>query len=99
MTAKSSAAWFYDHIWQLIYAGLLVSATTGIWVTRLDYQSRDLVQMRERVERLEGFYTNEHTRLSNMFMTRELALHQNHETNRRLDEIREELIIIRKQGQ
>jgi hypothetical protein len=89
--------WFKAHAWNIFFAAMLVSISVGTWTEQVRQTSAQVSDVDRRLRFLEDRYSGESSRLSSVYMTRELSLQQYQDISRQLDEIKEELAAIRRQ--
>lgn len=89
------SSWLKGHAWN-VFVGIMLSAiAVGTWTEQLRQQATALGAMERRVNFLEDRFSNEQTRLSAVYMTRELSGQQYADIGRQLSEIKDELRGIR----
>ena len=91
--------WWRNHGYQVFMAVMVSAMAIGQWRSDLSGATNDIAALDRRVAFLEERLLNEQTRLSAIYMTRELSVSQMTDIGRQLQEIKDELKIIRRQGQ
>lgn len=91
--------WLKAHGWNVFFACALSAMAIGQWRAELLGANEDIASLDRRVSFLEERLLNEQSRLSAIYMTRELSVAQMTDIGRQLQEIKDELKIIRRQGQ